>query len=162
MEGIGEKGLVLRGWVPQVAILRHPAIGGFLTHCGWNSCLEGITAGLPMITWPQFSEQFVNERFLVDVLKIGVSVGAKVCSGSEEKRTLVKAEEVTKAVNEVMGDGEEAEERRKRAKGLAAMAREAMEEGGSSYAEMSRLILELRDLKKVRELGLESKDEGDV
>jgi len=52
------KGLIIRGWAPQVLILDHEAVGGFVTHCGWNSALEGISAGLPMVTWPVFAEQF--------------------------------------------------------------------------------------------------------
>lgn len=107
-----------------------------------------------MVTWPQFAEQFLNERLLVDVLRVGVSVGAKVCSGEEEKRTLVKGEVLAKAVNEVMGGGEEADGRRKRAMEAAAAARAAMEEGGSSHAGLSKAIQELVDLKKGKDLRL--------
>ena len=72
MEG---KGLILRGWAPQVLILDHEAVGGFVTHCGWNSTLEGVTAGVPMVTWPLSVEQFYNEKLVTRVLKIGVNVG---------------------------------------------------------------------------------------
>ncbi|KAF2321088.1 hypothetical protein GH714_033779 [Hevea brasiliensis] len=74
MEG---KGLIIRGWAPQVLILDHEAIGGFVTHCGWNSTLEGITAGKPMVTWPVSAEQFYNEKLVIEVLKIGIGVGVK-------------------------------------------------------------------------------------
>ncbi|MCD9645073.1 hypothetical protein HAX54_033748 [Datura stramonium] len=75
-EGFEEKlegrGLIIKGWAPQVLILDHAAIGGFVTHCGWNSLLEGVTAGVPMVTWPLSAEQFFNEKLLVEILKIGV------------------------------------------------------------------------------------------
>jgi hypothetical protein len=59
MEG---KGVIINGWAPQVLTLDHEAVGGFVTHCGWNSTLEGITAGVPMVTWPVFAELFYNEK----------------------------------------------------------------------------------------------------
>ncbi|KMT01175.1 hypothetical protein BVRB_9g224270 [Beta vulgaris subsp. vulgaris] len=55
------KGLILRGWAPQLLILEHEAIGAFVTHCGWNSILEGICARVPMVTRPGFAEQFYKE-----------------------------------------------------------------------------------------------------
>ncbi|KAL8097143.1 hypothetical protein AgCh_030296 [Apium graveolens] len=75
-ERMKAKGLIIRGWAPQMLILDHEAIGGFVTHCGWNSTLEDIAAGLPMGTWPLFAEQFYNEKLITDVLQIGVAVGA--------------------------------------------------------------------------------------
>ncbi|KAJ1413619.1 UDP-glucuronosyl/UDP-glucosyltransferase [Sesbania bispinosa] len=71
------KGYIIWNWAPQLLILDHPAIGGIVTHCGWNSILKSLNAGLPMITWPMFAKQFYNDRLLVDVLKIGVPVGVK-------------------------------------------------------------------------------------
>ncbi|XVF07799.1 hypothetical protein REPUB_Repub06bG0170800 [Reevesia pubescens] len=136
------RGLLIWGWAPQVLILSHPSIGGFLTHCGWNSTLEGICSGVPMITWPLFSEQFMNEKLLVQILKVGVSVGVKVAvqMGEEEFAVLVKREDVKKAVESLMDEGEEGEERRKRARKLAKMAKKAVEEGGSSYLNITLLI----------------------
>ncbi|XVE76091.1 hypothetical protein DITRI_Ditri12bG0145200 [Diplodiscus trichospermus] len=136
------RGLLIRGWAPQVLILSHPSIGGFLTHCGWNSTLEGICAGVPMITWPLFAEQFFNEKQLVQKLKVGVRVGAEfvVHMGEEDKfEELVTREDVQKAIESLMDEGEEGEERRKRARNLAEMAKKAVE-GGSSYLNITLLI----------------------
>ena len=140
------RGFIIKGWAPQVMILSHPAIGGFMTHCGWNSTLEGVSAGVPMITWPHFGDQFLNERMIVDVLGIGVSI--RVVSptrwagnnGNDEdhKRLSAMKDDVERAIRSVM-EGEEAEERRRRVTELGKKAREAMSEG-SSYANMTNLI----------------------
>ncbi|PKU72968.1 UDP-glycosyltransferase 73C4-like [Dendrobium catenatum] len=137
------RGMVIRGWAPQAMILGHVTVGGFMTHCGWNSTLEAIAAGVVMATWPRFGDQFVNERLVVDVLRIGVAVGAKVpifYADEMSGKGLVKGEEVRKVVEKVMQGGEEGEERRKRAKELAEKARKAMEEGGSSFENLKRVI----------------------
>ncbi|KAF4403319.1 hypothetical protein G4B88_007965 [Cannabis sativa] len=109
------RGLFIRGWAPQVLILAHKAIGAFLTHCGWNSTLEGVWAGVPLVTWPLFAEQFYNEKFIVQVKKIGVRVGAEVVVpiGDEEKYgVLVKRDHVKEGIEMVMDKGKEGEERR--------------------------------------------------
>ncbi|CAA7043440.1 unnamed protein product [Microthlaspi erraticum] len=137
------EGLIIRGWAPQMLILEHKAVGGFVTHCGWNSALEGISMGLPMVTWPRGAEQFYNEKLLTQVLRIGVNVGA---TELVKKGKLISREEVAKAVREVI-DGEEAEERRERAKKLGEMAKAAVEEGGSSYNDLSRFMEELKCYK---------------
>ncbi|XP_022743176.1 UDP-glycosyltransferase 73C3-like [Durio zibethinus] len=144
-ERIKGRGVLIRGWAPQVLILSHQSIGGFLTHCGWNSTLEGICAGIPMITWPLFAEQFYNEKLIVQVLDIGVGVGTQQVAmqfGEKDNAfgALVKAEDIEKAINKLMGGGEEAEERRKRAKRLAAQAEKAVEHGGSSYLNITFFI----------------------
>ncbi|KAG5051393.1 hypothetical protein AAZX31_02G099000 [Glycine max] len=136
------KGLIIRGWAPQVMILDHESVGGFVTHCGWNSVLEGVCAGVPMVTWPMYAEQFYNAKFLTDIVKIGVSVGVQTWIGMMG-RDPVKKEPVEKAVRRIMV-GEEAEEMRNRAKELARMAKRAVEEGGSSYNDFNSLIEDLR------------------
>ncbi|XP_020581445.1 scopoletin glucosyltransferase-like [Phalaenopsis equestris] len=147
-ERIAGKGMVVRGWAPQLLILNHGAVGGFVSHCGWNSSLEGICAGLPMVTWPLYAEQFFNEKLLVEVLGVGVAVGSKVYEFRVEMRPVLEASAVAAAVRRVMGGGEEAEERRRRAKELGEMARRAVEKGGSSFEEIGILMEELMDLKK--------------
>uniref|UniRef100_A0A1D1ZI38 Glycosyltransferase n=1 Tax=Anthurium amnicola TaxID=1678845 RepID=A0A1D1ZI38_9ARAE len=133
-EGFAERtagwGLLITGWAPQVAILGHGAVGGFVTHCGWNSCLEAIAAGVPMVTWPLAAEQFYNEKLVTELLKVGAAVGSKTWTMKEEERELIPGEEIRKAVARVMGDGEEAAGMRRRVGELAAMARKATQEGG--------------------------------
>ncbi|XP_061367872.1 scopoletin glucosyltransferase-like [Gastrolobium bilobum] len=133
MEG---KGLIIRGWAPQVLILDHEAVGGFVTHCGWNSVLEGVSGGVPMVTWPLCAEQFYNEKFVTEVIKIGVPVGVKVGGG-------VKKDAIEDALNRIMV-GEEAEVLRNNARSLAQKARQAVEVGGSSYSDLNSLIQELQ------------------
>nr|GMC90376.1 UDP-glycosyltransferase 73C3-like [Ipomoea batatas] len=87
------RGLLVRGWAPQVLILSHTSVGGFLTHCGWNSALEAISAKVPMVTWPLIAEHFLNEKLVVEVLGIGVSLGLKmyVDWNGEDKNDVVMA-----------------------------------------------------------------------
>ncbi|KAI7751515.1 hypothetical protein M8C21_022427 [Ambrosia artemisiifolia] len=147
-----DRALLIHGWAPQLLVLSHPAIGGFLTHCGWNSTLEGVCAGVPLITWPQFQEQFYNEKLVVQVLRTGVSVGAQKTSvlwGDDDKPgELVKSEAFVKAIEMVMEEGKEGEERRKRAKELSKMANKAIEEGGSSHRNMTRLIEAIKNQER--------------
>ncbi|XP_062183692.1 UDP-glycosyltransferase 73D1-like [Phragmites australis] len=140
--------LVVRGWAPQVAILEHSAVGGFVTHCGWGSTLESVAAGVPMVAWPFTAEQFLNEKLIVDVLGIGVSVGVTkptegvltgARGGGGEPKPDVGMEQVKKALNKLM-DGAEAEERRRKTQELKAKAKAALEHGGSSYMNLKKLI----------------------
>nr|XP_016473230.1 PREDICTED: anthocyanidin 3-O-glucosyltransferase 4-like [Nicotiana tabacum] len=144
------RGMIIRGWAPQVLILSHSSIGGFLTHCGWNSTLEGTSCGVPMITFPMFAEQFYNEKFIVNVLKIGVRVGVEVSinSWNEEKNgVLVNKDQVKEAIDQLMDKGLESEERRKRAKELAHMSKKAIKEEGSSFLNTKLLIEDVMQLE---------------
>ncbi|KAK1374092.1 UDP-glycosyltransferase 73C5 [Heracleum sosnowskyi] len=88
-----KRGLVIKDWAPQVDILNHPAIGGYVTHCGWNSVTENVMAGVPMITWPLFAEQFYNEKLITQC----------VLMNGEELRK--KAKEVGKMCARAVEDG---------------------------------------------------------
>ncbi|CAN6331587.1 unnamed protein product [Urochloa humidicola] len=141
-ERIRDRGLVIRGWAQQAMILSHPSLGGFVTHCGWNSTIEGISNGVPMITWPHCAEQFLNEKLIVDILKVGVPVGVKnITSRTMEAHevSIVKRDHIEKAVLKLMGEDTEAKERRMRARELKQKARQAMD-GGSSYSNIKQLI----------------------
>ncbi|TKW20343.1 hypothetical protein SEVIR_4G081200v4 [Setaria viridis] len=143
---VAGRGLLIRGWAPQVLILSHVAVGGFVTHCGWNSTLEAVAAGLPVVTWPHFSDQFLNQKMAVEVLDIGVSVGVTepLMYRKEVKEIGVGRGVVEEAVRSVMGGGVEAEERRRRARALAAKARAAVQEGGSSHGNLLDLASRFR------------------
>ncbi|KAJ0985963.1 hypothetical protein J5N97_004319 [Dioscorea zingiberensis] len=147
-EKLGEKGLVVRGWAPQVAVLGHDAVGGFVTHCGWNSVLEGVSSGLPMVTWPLSTEQFINEKLVVEVLGTAVRAWEGFRSTEEGEKEVVKAGDVAAAVEKVMGGGEEGEKRRVTAREFGEKAKAAVKVGGSSYEGLSRLIGEIRDWPK--------------
>lgn len=140
MEG---RGLIIRGWAPQVLILDHPSVGGFVTHCGWNSTLEGVAAGVPMVTWPVAAEQFYNEKLVTEVLKTGVGVGVqKWAPGVGD---FIESEAVEKAIRRIMEE-EEGEEMRNRATELARKAKRAVGKDGSSYSNLDALIEELKSL----------------
>ncbi|KAK8662085.1 hypothetical protein V6N13_091673 [Hibiscus sabdariffa] len=139
------RGLVVMGWAPQVLILSQPAIGGFLTHCGWNSTIEGISAGVPLITLPLIGDQFCNEKLAVQVLRVGVSLGADkpTMFGDEKSAFLLKKENVESAIHQLMDEGNEGMERRKRAKEFGDEAKKAVEIGGSSYSNITLLIQDI-------------------
>ncbi|KAK1302091.1 UDP-glucose flavonoid 3-O-glucosyltransferase 7 [Acorus calamus] len=138
-----EKGLIVRGWAAQGAILGHRAVGGFVTHCGWNSVLEALARAVPMVTWPLCADQFYNERLVVEVLGVGIAIGAEVWTMTAEERTVIGRGKVAEAVGRVMGGGDMAVGMRRRVREVAEMARRAVEKGGSSYGDLERVIGEL-------------------
>ncbi|KAK7395039.1 hypothetical protein VNO78_15581 [Psophocarpus tetragonolobus] len=148
-----KKGYIIWNWAPQLLILNHPAIGGIVTHCGWNSILESVSAGLPMIAWPMFGEQFYNEKLLVDVLKIAVPVGAKENKfwGRGEKDAMMGREEIAKAVVQLMGK-EENKEMKRRATKFGEDSKKAIEECGSSHNNLMQFLDQLKSLKMSRAL----------
>ncbi|XP_035845443.1 UDP-glycosyltransferase 73E1-like [Helianthus annuus] len=159
-ERVKDRGLIVRGWAPQVLILSHEAVGGFVSHCGWNSTLEGLSAGVPMVTYPQFADQFLNERLVVDVLKTGVSIGMEVPVAIGEKDkfgALVKKENIKTAVESVMNDEGEGKARRERAREFGEMAKKAMAEGGSSYVNTTLMMQDV-----IEELAKNTKPIQDV
>ncbi|KAL8492989.1 hypothetical protein ACS0TY_024264 [Phlomoides rotata] len=121
---VNGRGFVIKDWAPQVMILRHKAVCAFLTHCGWNSTLESIMAGTPMLAWPMGADQFLNATLLVDQLDVAV----RVCEGAE---TVLDSDDLVKFLREI--SNEKWSERRARVLALGKAALDAISGGGSSF-----------------------------
>ncbi|KAG7597937.1 UDP-glucuronosyl/UDP-glucosyltransferase [Arabidopsis suecica] len=120
---------MLASWCPQEKVLSHPAIGGFLTHCGWNSTLESLCGGVPMVCWPFFAEQQTNCKFSCDEWEVGIEIGGDV-----------KREEVEAVVRELM-DGEKGKKMREKAVEWRRLANEATEhKHGSSVLNFETVV----------------------
>uniref|UniRef100_A0ACD5X764 Uncharacterized protein n=1 Tax=Avena sativa TaxID=4498 RepID=A0ACD5X764_AVESA len=149
-ERVRDRGMVVTAWAPQTAILGHRAVGAFVTHCGWNSVLETVAAGVPVLTWPVVFEQFITERLLTEVLGIGVRLwphGAGLRSTRHAEHELVPAQAVARAVKAFMRPGGPGEAARNRVMDLAGKAHAAMAEGGSSQRDIRRLVDDLLEAR---------------
>ncbi|KAG2637638.1 UDP-glycosyltransferase 88B1-like [Panicum virgatum] len=135
------RGLVVKHWAPQVEVLRHRATGAFVTHCGWNSALEGITAGVPMLCWPMYAEQKMNKVVMVEEAGVGV----EMCGWEQG---LVTAEEVEAKVRLVM-ESEEGERLRARVVAHGDAAAVASKAGGSSRAAFGQFLADAASLGRV-------------
>ncbi|KDP40183.1 hypothetical protein JCGZ_02181 [Jatropha curcas] len=134
---VAGRGLVIRGWVPQVVTLGHRAIGAFLTHCGWNSVLEGVVAGVPMLAWPMTADQFSDAFLLVNVLNVGITV----CEGADTVPNSAELAKVfVKSVSENLVE-------RTRAKQLSKAALDAIKDEGSSAKDFDCLVHHLVQTK---------------
>ncbi|KAJ1439476.1 UDP-glycosyltransferase family, conserved site [Sesbania bispinosa] len=132
------QGLVIASWAPQIEILSHEAIGGFLTHCGWNSTLESIINGVPLIAWPLFAEQRMNAVLLSEGLK--VALRPKV-----QENGIVKREEIAKVVRSLI-QGNEGKEIRKRMEHLKGALMDALKKEGSSRRTITELGFRWKNL----------------
>ncbi|CAN0902067.1 UDP-glycosyltransferase 92A1 [Linum grandiflorum] len=118
-ENTSGRGLLIKKWAPQVEILSHKATGGFLSHCGWNSVLESLSCGVPMIGWAMAGEQFFNVKLLEERLGVCVELArGKSCE--------VRCEEIEEKIEVVMSGGEI----RRKALEMMEMMRNAVEDGG--------------------------------
>ncbi|KAK9278342.1 hypothetical protein L1049_027907 [Liquidambar formosana] len=138
-ERVEGRGFIIKGWAPQVAILRHRSVGAFVTHCGWNSVLEGLSAGVVMLTWPVSADQFTNAKLLVDQLGVGVRVG-------EGTQVMPDSDELARLLGESVG---ESRPERGRARELSIEAWGAVK-GGSSERDLDELVKRLSELKSSR------------
>jgi len=125
----------IASWCPQEEVLNHPSIGGFLTHSGWNSTVESLCAGVPMICWPFFADQAINCSYAGSEWGVGMEIDNKV-----------KREEVEKLVRELM-EGEKGEKMRGKAMEWKKLAEEAAAPHGSSSINLDKFINEILQSK---------------
>ncbi|CAN6278099.1 unnamed protein product [Urochloa humidicola] len=127
LERTSGRGLAVAAWAPQVRVLSHPATAAFVSHCGWNSTLESVAGGVPMVAWPLYAEQGVNAT----VLSENVGVARRLRRRAENG--LIAREEISAAVREVMDGEEKGRAVRRRAGDLRRAAARACAPGGSSW-----------------------------
>ncbi|XP_054782485.1 hydroquinone glucosyltransferase-like [Prosopis cineraria] len=135
-----DRGLVVPSWAPQIEVLRHKSTGGFLTHSGWNSTLEGVFYGKPMIVWPLFAEQRMNAVILTEELKIAVRP-----KENENNNGIVEKEEVSRIVKSVL-EGDEGKEINKRIQVFKNDAVKALGKDGSFTRALTSLALQWKNL----------------
>lgn len=133
LKGTSERGIFV-DWAPQEEVLAHRAIGGFLTHSGWNSTLESISEGVPMLCWPAGIDQLVISRFVGEVWKIGIDM-KDVCD-----RVVIE-----NMVRDLME--RKREELLEKANMLSKLATQAVEKGGSSWCALDRLIEDIKFMR---------------
>ncbi|KAJ0817134.1 putative UDP-glucuronosyl/UDP-glucosyltransferase, UDP-glycosyltransferase family [Helianthus annuus] len=132
-EHIKKRGFI-SSWCPQEKVLNHPSVGGFLTHCGWGSTIEGLSAGVPMICWPFGWDQLTNCRYICKEWEVGVEMGNKV-----------KRDEVSRLVQHLMGGGNRM---RNKAIEWKEKARVAIGPKGSSSLNIDNMVKEITMLSK--------------
>lgn len=113
----------------------HKAVACFMTHGGWNSALETVVSGVPVIVYPEWTDQPTNAKLLSDVFKVGV----RVRINGDEEDGVVTTKEVERCIEEVI-NGPKAAEMKKRAMELKEAANKALEAGGSSDQNINDFI----------------------
>nr|AZQ26931.1 UGT87B3 [Avena strigosa] len=138
----GDKGLAVP-WCEQQKVLCHPSVGGFLSHCGWNSVLEAVCAGVPLLAFPVGWDQLVNARMVADEWKVGINLREQRGEGGTVGRAAISA-----AARKLMDfDSEVGQEMRRRAAELSHLSRGAVKEGGSSRRSLSGFLQDLAEGK---------------
>ncbi|XP_072986188.1 UDP-glycosyltransferase 86A1-like [Typha latifolia] len=120
-------------WCCQIEVLSHPSAGGFLTHCGWNSILESVWCGVPMLCFPLLTDQFTNQKLLVRDWRIGVAIG-EINSLSREK----VSEKIVSLMRGVEGD-----EARKEVEEVRRVMESALTPDGSSQKNFDQFVVDI-------------------
>ncbi|KAK8364811.1 hypothetical protein V6Z12_A02G007500, partial [Gossypium hirsutum] len=131
IEEMGDKALIVT-WIPQTEVLANEAIGCFFTHCGWNSTIEALCLGVPMVAMPQWTDQTTDAKLVEDVWKVGVRVNVR-------EDGIVSGDEIERCIRQVM-EGEQGIEMKRNAMKWKELAVEAVCEDGSSDKNIDELV----------------------
>ncbi|EEF43595.1 gallate 1-beta-glucosyltransferase 84A24 [Ricinus communis] len=142
LEKVADKGKVVQ-WSPQEKVLAHQSIACFVTHCGWNSTMEALSSGVPVVCYPQWGDQVTDAKYLVDVFKVGV----RMCRGMAENK-LITRDEMKKCLLEATV-GPKAAEIRQNALKWKEAAEAAVAEGGSSDMNMQGFVDKIKRMRNV-------------
>ena len=124
------------GWAPQVAILSHPAIGGFVLHCEWNSILETLWFGVPIATWPLYAEQQFNAFEMVKEMELAAEIMLDYQTEYTNSQIIVTFEEIERGIKQLMENDSKI---RKNVKEMTEKGRKALMDGGSSHFSLGRI-----------------------
>jgi UDP:flavonoid glycosyltransferase YjiC (YdhE family) len=139
LDEIGSQGLVVP-WCNQLRVLSHPSVAGFITHCGWNSMLESIAFGVPMLGFPAWSEQYTNCKLMADEWKIGIRLKGYARHAGESK--MVAREEICGAIRKLLSD--EGKKMKINVEALSNSAKTATMDGGSSHQNIETFVQALK------------------
>ncbi|KAH9316958.1 hypothetical protein KI387_018727 [Taxus chinensis] len=144
LEEMKEQGLVVE-WLSQLDVLSHSSVGGFLTHCGWNSIVESLWLGLPMLAFPLTADQYTNCRLIVEEWGVAMRLGESSRSLNNMRSTLVQSEEITASIMHFMDiDREERTKIRLNAERVGEVMKKAMLNGGSSLQNLDLFVEQLK------------------
>ncbi|KAI3503253.1 hypothetical protein L1887_31692 [Cichorium endivia] len=128
VERVGSRGRIV-SWAPQQKVLAHPSVACFVSHCGWNSTLEGVTNGLPFLCWPYFADQFHNETYIRDIWKIGLGF-------NKDETGIITRGEIKSKVEQLLGDSTF----RAKAMDIKEKVTSGIREGGRSHQNLTNFI----------------------
>ena len=132
IERVAEHGKIV-SWAPQEKVLAHPSVACFLSHCGWNSTMDGIGMGVPFLCWPYFADQFHNQSYICDKWKVGLGL-------NPDENGFISRHEIKKKIEMLVSD----DGIKANAEKLKEMARKSVIEGGSSYKNFQTFVEALK------------------
>ena len=117
------------GWAAQQKILSHPSVACFISHCGWNSTMEGVSNGIPFLCWPYFADQFLNQSYICNVWKVGLRL-------ERDESGIISRGEIESKVEQLLGN----EKLKARALDLKNIVKTSIKEGGGSHNNLKNFV----------------------